>query len=175
MPGKGPIVLTTLALLAVIGTVPPAGVDITLTGERREPVSAAPRTLSDVARDRRQGLTAVGGFSAVETTVPRSVPRWSPPVELEEEAAESEPEIVEEPPPAYVPTYVATWYGGCSGYGGHRPRISARSVTPAPGPRHGNRPSAPLARQPFPRHYGISARASDLGGRATRIFTVTRP
>jgi hypothetical protein len=142
--------LMALAVLAVIDTVPPPVVELSLTGERGAPVSAAPRTLSDVARERREGRKAVGGFSAVETTVPRSLGGRIPPVESEGEAAAAEPEVVYEPPSVYEPTYVPVWYGGYPGRRGLRPRSPSHVAIPAPGPRHAYRPSAPRARQPFP-------------------------
>ena len=169
--------LMALALLAAIDAVPQPVVEVTLTGERGAPVSAEPRTLSDVARERREGRKAVGGFSAVETTVPRSPERALPPLEWEREPAEPEPEIPNEPPPAYDSVWYGGYpvYGGYPGYGGHRPRLPSHVAIPHPEPRHAHRPSAPPARQPFSHRPGISGGASGLGVRESRIFAVTRP
>ncbi len=113
--------LMALALLAAIDAVPSSTVSLTLTGrDDRPPVSATPRTLSDVARELREGRKAVGGFSAVESTVPQSrivfVPTFGP--ELEE--VEREPEVVTEVHEVYVPEYFPTWFGGDRKIAHHR-------------------------------------------------------
>ncbi len=179
--------LMALALLAAIDAVPPPVVEVTLTGGRGTPVSAAPRTLSDVARDRREGRKAVGGFSAVETTLPRSPVTPIAPLEPEGEATRAEPEVVYEPPPGSLPEYDSVWYGGYPTYGGYpayggspgcgglRPRFPSHVAIPRPGPRHAYRPSSTPSRQPFSYRHGISAGASGFGRRGTRIFAVTRP
>ena len=59
--GNGATITCTDSI--VLDTVPPPVVEMTLTGASGTPVSAAPRTLSDVARERREGRKAVGGFS----------------------------------------------------------------------------------------------------------------
>lgn len=87
-------------------------VELTPTGNTGAPVSAARRTLSDLARELREGRKATGGFSAVETTVPRE------PVDLrfvpwEEEEVRGEPEVVPEPqPPGIVSNESYGWGGG---------------------------------------------------------------
>jgi len=173
--GKGLTMLMALALLAAIDTSAPPVVELSLTGERGAPVSAVPRTLSDVARERRDGRKAVGGFSAVETTLPRSPGRPVAPVEWEGVAINAEPEAVDEPLPAYEPAYFPAWYGGYPTCSGLRPCVRSHVGIPAPGLRPAFRQSAPLARQPFPRRQGLSAGASGFGGRGTRIPAVTRP
>jgi hypothetical protein len=115
--------LIALAVLAALETAAPPAVEMTLTGAGGPPVSMARRTLSDVARERREGRTAVGGFSAVETTVPRE-PFALPAFTWDEEETRPEPEAVPEPQPpasavAYVPGY-GGWTSG--GWGGAPPR-----------------------------------------------------
>jgi len=103
-----------------VGTAASPAVELTLTGSTGVPVSAAPRSLSDVARELREGRKATGGFSAVETTVPRH------PVDLryvawEEEEDRNEPEVVPEPqPPGVVSNEIYGWGGG--GWGPVPPR-----------------------------------------------------
>jgi hypothetical protein len=150
--------LMALAVLAVIDAVPSPVVEMTLTGKGGEPVSAVPRTLSDVARELREGRKAVGGFSAVETTVPRGLSTRIPPVESEKEATEAEPDVVNEPPAVYVPVYVPAWYGGRPGRSGFRPRAALHLAVPRPGPRHAYRPLAPSVHQPHPVPAGHSRR-----------------
>ena len=76
--------LIALAVLAALEAAPPT-VELTRSGAGAgPPVSAAPRTLSDVARELREGRHAVGGFSAVETTVSRG-PVVMPVFEWEDE------------------------------------------------------------------------------------------
>lgn len=150
--------LMALALLAVIDAVPPPVVEVTFTGEGAAPVSAEPRTLSDVARERKEGRKAVGGFSAVETTVPRSSSRYVPPVEWETEKTEAEPEAVDEPPSAYVPTYVPAWYGGYPGRSGLRQRSASHLTVRGSGPRHAYRPSLSPFHQPHSVPAGHSRR-----------------
>jgi len=146
--------LMALAVLAVIDAVPAPVVDITLTGTGSAPVSATPRSLSDVARERREGRKGVAGFSAVETTVPRGPDFRIPALEREEEATEAEPEVVGEPVPVYVPTYVPGWYGGSPARSGFRRRSVSHLAIPGPGLRPAYRRSAPLARQPHPAFSG---------------------
>jgi hypothetical protein len=136
---EGPLMLMALALLAAIDAVPSPTVSLTLTGETaRPPVSATRRSLSDVARELREGRKAVGGFSAVESTVPQSRSAFLPAFELEPDRTEPEPEVVVEPPPVYVPTYIPVWYGGGqrSGRLHQRPAahlVAPRAMSPPPG------------------------------------------
>lgn len=105
--------LTVLAILAVIEAAPSSKVELTLTGVDSVPVSAAPRSLSDVARERREGRKGVGSFSAVETTVPRNLVDVPLTVNWEEPETAPEPEVVTRTqPPAYVQTYLPASYGG---------------------------------------------------------------
>ena len=106
--------LMALVLLAAIDAVPSSTVSLTLTGDTdRPPVSATPRSLSDVARELREGRKAVGGFSAVESTLPRSPSIFVQPFEPEPVATEPEPEVpVEAPQPVYIEAYAPAWYGG---------------------------------------------------------------
>ncbi|MGE5715071.1 MAG: hypothetical protein ACM369_00335 [Acidobacteriota bacterium] len=123
--------LMALALLAAIEAVPSSTVSLTLTGETdRPPVSATPRTLSDVARELKSGRKAVGGFSAVESTVPQSRNVYVLPFEPEPEYTEPEPEVVVETQPVYVPTYLPTWFGGRQKAGHHHHRIGAHLGAP---------------------------------------------
>lgn len=137
--------LMALALLAVVDAASPARVELVLTGAAGEPVSAAPRSLSDVARELRDGRRrAVGGFSAIETTVPRNLPAVVPAfVGDEEEVAEVEPEVVPPPGPEYVTTYVPSWVGSAA----RRGAIRRRFVSPA-GAGSGPRPAFRSSAQP---------------------------
>jgi len=136
-------VLMALVLLAAIDAVPSPTVSLTLTGETdRPPVSATPRSLSDVARELREGRKAVGGFSAAESTVPQSLSTFIPTFEPEPDTAEPEPEVVTEAPLVYAPTYLPVWYGGRQKSARLHQRTNAhfaapRSTAPPPG-----RPSA---------------------------------
>ena len=122
--------LMALALLAAIDAVPSPTVSLTLTGgAEREPVSATPRSLSDVARELREGRKAVGGFSAAESTVPQRLSAFIP-FELESVATEPEPEVVTEASPVYAPTYIPTWYGGRQTSAHLHQRTAAHSVAP---------------------------------------------
>ena len=141
--------LMALAVLALIDAAPSPTVELALTGTGNTPVSAAPRSLSDVARELREGRKAVGGFSAVETTVPQHL-RRIPPVEWEEEVIEPEPEVVNEPEPPEVAPYVPVWYGAPRLHRGFRPGVRVRhallglglrAVLPGPPVRAGGRSS----------------------------------
>src|SRR5664279_5608243 len=119
--------LTALAILAVIEAIPASRVEVALTGVDSAPVSAAPRSLSDVARERREGRKGVGSFSAVETTVPRNLGGEPPALFWEEPEAAPEPEVVVEPPPTYVQAYVPS-YGGRRVRGAVHPHPALRSA-----------------------------------------------
>ncbi len=135
--------LIAIALLAVIDAVPSPKIELALTGTAGgPPVSAAPRSLSDVARERREGRIGVGCFSAVETTVPRN-PSVVPALDWEDEATEAEPEVVTQPPPAYVTTYLPAGYGGRPRSQGVRRRPVLHVAGPGAGPRPATRPPAP--------------------------------
>lgn len=157
--------LVALALLAALEAAPPAAtVVLTRSGSSGAPVHAGPRTLSDVAREMREGRRAVGNFSAVETTVSRE-PFVLPAFAYEEEEASREPEVVPEPhPPGSAVPYVTGWggwYGG--GVGGtpvrprpphvaHHGRGSGRPVSPSAGgasARGGGGPHVPRSSAPF--------------------------
>jgi hypothetical protein len=131
------LMLMALALLAAIDAVPSPSVSLILTGGAdRTPVSATPRSLSDVARELREGRKAVGGFSAVESTVPRSLSAFIPTFEPEPVTTEPEPEVVIESPPVYAPTYLPVWYGGGQQKRSHlRQRPAAHFAAPRPTPR----------------------------------------
>ena len=141
--------LTALILLAAIDAVPAPTVSLTLSGDSdRPPVSAMPRSLSDVARELREGRKAVGNFSAIETTVPQSRRTFVPAFEPEPDVTEPppEPETVAEALPVYVPAYPPVWYGGRQAGSRLPQRIAAhfaapRAASPPPG-----RPSAPAFR-----------------------------
>jgi hypothetical protein len=146
-------VLIALALLAVVEAVPTPTVELTLTGTLgSSPVSAAPRSLSDVARERREGRKGVGGFSAVETTVPRGLATILPAFDLdEEEQAPLQPDVVTQPqPPAYETAWMPGWYGGGRRRGGMRPHPAFHATAPKAGRRPAFRPSAPQPRAPRP-------------------------
>ena len=142
MEAGGVFVLVALAVLAAIEAAAPPTVELTLSASHGAPVSATPRSLSDVARELREGRKAVGGFSAVETTVSRG-PIVLPAVEWDEEETRSEPEVVPEPqPPGWVVTDASGWTGGW--YGGGRQRRP-------PYVRHHLRSPASPATRPDPR------------------------
>lgn len=102
--------LIALAVVAALEAPPSPAVEFTRTGSPATPVASSPRSLSDVAREMREGRKAVGGFSAVESTVPR-VPVDLSAVEWEEEPR-PEPEPVREPlPPGDAVPWVSGWYG----------------------------------------------------------------
>ena len=141
--------LMALVLLAAIDSVPSPTVSLTLTGETdRAPVSATPRSLSDVARELREGRKAVGGFSAVESTVPQSLSDFIPASEPEPAATEPEPEVVIEAPPVYVPAYLPMWYGRHPKSSRLRQRNAARFAAPRPPSPPPGRLSAPPTFQP---------------------------
>jgi hypothetical protein len=133
------LMLMALALLAAIDAVPSPSVSLILTGGAdRTPVSATPRSLSDVARELREGRKAVGGFSAVESTVPRSLSAFIPTFEPEPVTTEPEPEVVIESPPVYAPTYLPVWYGGGQKRSHRHQRPAAHFAAPRPAsPPHG--------------------------------------
>ena len=110
--------LIALAVLAALETAAPPAVEMTRSGAAAAPVSAAPRSLTDVAREIREGRRAVGGFSAAATTVPRE-PLLLPSFEWEEER---EPEVVPEPQPGGEVPYVSGWGGWYGGGTGGMPR-----------------------------------------------------
>ena len=141
--------LMALAMLAVMDAAPPAAVEITLSEAGSGPVSALPRSLSDVARELRAGRKATGGFSAAETTVPRDPGVYLPPVEWEDRAADAEPEIVREPPQYVgVGTYLPSSYGGSPRRVAFRARSLAHPDVPRQAPRVAFRPPPPRAFQP---------------------------
>jgi hypothetical protein len=135
--------LTALVLLAAIEAVPSSTVSLTLSGENdRPPVSAAPRSLSDVARELRAGRKAVGGFSAVESTVPQSRTVFIPMFQPAAEEVEPEPEAVTEAQPVYgVPGYLPVWFGRNQRIGRHHQRIASHAAPRLASPPRG-RPSA---------------------------------
>jgi hypothetical protein len=140
-----------LAVFAALETAAPSAppvVELTRTGAAARAVSAAPRTLSDVARERREGRTAVGGFSAVETTVSRG-PVYVLPLEWEEEAAG--PDVAPEPePPGVAVPYAGVWNGGWwGGAPARRPPHVHPVVRAAPGA--GRTPSPRAAATPAAR------------------------
>jgi hypothetical protein len=143
--------LMALALLAAIDAVPSPAVSLTLTGgEGGTPVSATPRSLSDVARELREGRRAVGGFSAAESTIPRSVSYFIPAFEPEPVATAPEPEAVIEPPPEYAPAYLPVWSGGRQGRGrAHQRPADHRAAPRLMSPLRGRRPQPPTFQ---PRH-----------------------
>ena len=138
--------LMALVLLAAIDTVPSSTVSLTLTGGTdRPPVSATPRSLSDVARELREGRKAVGGFSAVESTLPRNPSIFVQPFEPEPVATEPEPEVpVEAPQPVYIETYIPDVVRGGQRIGHHvrqRPPLGHHAAPRSASPLLG-RPSA---------------------------------
>ncbi|HEX7615850.1 MAG TPA: hypothetical protein VF554_11310 [Thermoanaerobaculia bacterium] len=123
--------LMALALLAAIDAVPSPTVSLSLTGGTdRPPVSATPRSLSDVARELREGRKAVGGFSAVESTVPQSKSAFIPAFEPEPDLTEPAPEVVPEATRVYVPTTVPVWYGRHQKIGRLRQQTAAHPGAP---------------------------------------------
>jgi len=138
--------LMALVLLAAIDAVPSPTVSLTLTGESdRAPVSATPRSLSDVARELREGRKAVGNFSAVETTVPQSRSTFVPTFEPEPDVTkpEPEPEEVAEALPVYVPAYPPVWYGASQRTGRFRQHVASPFAAPRAASPHPGRPTAP--------------------------------
>jgi len=104
--------LLALVVATALEAATPPTVELTPAGRMSAPVSAARRSLSDVARDLREGRKATGGFSAVETTVPREAVdlRF---VSWEEEEVRGEPDVVPEPqPPGIVSNDIYGWGGG---------------------------------------------------------------
>lgn len=102
-----------LVIAAAVEAPPGPSVQLTRTGAAGAPVNAGPRSLSDVAREMRDGRRATGGFSAVESTVPRVAidPRLL--YVEEEERRREEPEVPPEPEPAgYVSNEIYGWGGG---------------------------------------------------------------
>ncbi len=141
--------LMALALLAAIGAVPSPTVSLTLTGgEDRTPVSATPRSLSDVARELREGRKAVGGFSAAESTIPRSASNFIPAFEPEPVTIAPEPEVVIEAPPVYQATYLPGSFGRHQKSSRLHQRPAARFAAPRATSAHRGRPSAPPTFQP---------------------------
>lgn len=128
--------LIAFVLIAAIDAAPPPTVTLVLTGTSgASPVSAEPRSLSDVARELREGRKATASFSAVETTVPRHVAFLSQPYREEPEPEpESGPEVVVEQPQVYVPSYYPYGYGGSLPPRRYRPRASFRASPPAAAP-----------------------------------------
>jgi hypothetical protein len=131
-----------VALLALVESAPSSRVELVLTGASGSPVSAAPRTLSDVAREPRQGRRAVGGFSAIETTVWGSdrvvVPAFAR--DVPSAGRGSEPEADAQPASGVVTIYVPSGTGGTVRGGGIRRSFSL--ATPAAGQRRAFRPFA---------------------------------
>ena len=155
--------LTALAILAVIEAIPASRVEVALTGVLGAPVSAAPRSLSDVARERREGKRGVGSFSAVETTVPRNLGGEPPVLSWEEPETAPQPEAVTEPPPTYVQAYVPS-------YGGRRIRVhphpALRLAAPPSGRRPATHPFSPpafQARPAAPGRFGNSGNFENFG------------
>lgn len=103
-----------LVAAAVLETPPSPAVELTRSGLPGTPVAASPRTLSDVAREMRDGRRATGGFSAVESTVPRTAfDPWLLRVAVEEERRREEPEPVPEGEAAgYASNEIYGWGGG---------------------------------------------------------------
>jgi len=137
-----------LILLAAIDAVPAPTVSLTLVGDSdRPPVSATPRSLSDVARELREGRKAVGNFSAAETTVPQSRSTFVPAFEPEPDVTEPEPEpeAVAEAP-VYVSAYPPVWYGGRQVRPRFHQRVAARFATPRAASPPPGRPSAQALR-----------------------------
>lgn len=141
--------LMALALLAAIDAVPSPTVSLTLTGGAdRAPVSATPRSLSDVARELREGRKAVGGFSAMESTVPQSLGDFVPAFEPEPVTTAPEPTVVVESPAVYAPDYLPVWYGPSQKIGRLHRHPAARFAAPRPASPPPRRPFAPPTIQP---------------------------
>jgi hypothetical protein len=173
--------LALIVATALGAPAAPPTVEVARTGSAGSPVSAAPRSLSDVARELREGRKATGGFSAVETTVPRH------PVDLrfvtwEEEEVREEPEVVPEPsPPGVISNEIYGWGGGgwasvpprrrpphvthFGKSGGRHPAHTAlrREAAPQPAPaRSGSSRSVAVPVQP---HAGPRVMAGSVGRR----------
>ena len=147
--------LAALAVLAVLDATAPT-VELTLTGGGGAPVDAAPRSLSDVARERREGRKAVGGFSAVETTVTHGAVAFPHDEPAEEEIVERQPEPEPVQPPAYVEPYVSGWGGWWGGPPRRRPPHVSH-LPSRPGPRPVVRPgptARPVRPTPYPSQHG---------------------
>ncbi len=150
--------LMALALLAAIEAAPPPTVSLILSGDNdRPPVSAAPRSLSDVARELRKGRKAVGGFSAFESTVPQRLDVFVPIYEPEPETTEPEPEVVAEAP-VYVPSYLPGWSGGQPTFGRHHRHSAGHPAAPRPMARPAVRPSVRPFASPMLRMRRTTAR-----------------
>src|ERR1700690_46030 len=138
--------LMALILLAAIDAVPSPTVSLTLTGDSdRPPVSATPRSLSDLARELREGRKAVGNFSAAETTVPQRRSAYLPAFEPEPDVTEPEPEPGPEAvteAPDYVPAYPPVWFGGRQPSSRLHQRSAARFAAPRAASPPSGRPSA---------------------------------
>jgi hypothetical protein len=141
--------LMALVLLAAIEAAPSSTVSLTPTGETdRPPVSATRRSLSDVARELRAGRRAIGGFSAVASTVPQSRNVFVPMFEPEPDTREAEPEVAPETSPVYLPSYLPTVYGGSRRIG-HLHRLTAlHAFSLRPGSLPLSRPTGPFMAQP---------------------------
>ena len=137
--------LMVLALLASVDSVPPLTVSLIRSGETdRPPVSATPRSLSDVASELRKGRKAVGGFSAVESTLPQSRSVSMPVFEPEPEMPMPEPGVVAQESPVYIPYYGSAWGGGhfrnprfhrhFAGFRPGAPRVTPFSLRPSQRP-----------------------------------------
>jgi hypothetical protein len=152
--GREQSMLPALVLLAAIEGVAPATVSLTLTGTSGStPVSAERRSLSDVARELREGRRGVGSFSAVETTLPQRLSVFSPTYESESDVppAETAPEDVVPQPPAYAPAYFPWGYGGSLPPRRFRPRASVH-VSGSGSPPSGSAPRRPASGAAEPRH-----------------------
>lgn len=127
--------LIAFVLLAAIEAGPSPTVTLVLTrAPGATPVDAAPRTLSDVARELREGRKGTASFSAVETTVTHPAASSGQPYRREiEREPESEPEVVVAQPPAYVQTYIPSGYGGSLPPRRFRPRASFQQSASATG------------------------------------------
>ncbi len=145
--------LMALAVLVLFDATPSPVVELARTGTGNTPVSATPRSLSDVAQELREGRKATGGFSAVETTVPQHL-RKIPPVKWVEEVIEPEPEIVYEPAPPDIVPYAPVFYGAPRLHRSFHRRFVIHHAVLAPGlrpvlPRPPARPGAqPRLSQP---------------------------
>jgi hypothetical protein len=137
--------LLALVVATALEAATPQTVELRPAGNAGPPVSAARRSLSDVGRELREGRKATGGFSAVETTVPRE------PVDLrfvpwEEEEVRGEPDVVPEPqPPGVVSNETYGGWGG-GGWAPVPPRRRPPHVSPHVSP--GNRRPTHAAPRP---------------------------